>query len=201
MFARSGEMTPPCGYPRRVVRDRSRSSTPAFSHLPIRRSSTPSRTRWLRISRSARGPGPRRTSGCPPRGPTRPFTSVSSPEGRPAPDARRATRPEAVRAVQEVLLVDRFQHHRRPRAAGPCPRRSGYPSGRLSFPSPFGMWTAPHRRRAVATGLRRSSSDWRVPSSCRTPRPSGRLPLAPRPCGCADTHPSAGRHRCGGRAS
>ena len=55
MFASRGEITPPCGVPASGYAKFPSSSTPAFSHFPISRRSTPSRTRRRRnVRRCAR---------------------------------------------------------------------------------------------------------------------------------------------------
>src|ERR1700722_2612655 len=51
MLANRGEITPPCGEPVVGYVTVPSSQTPAFSHLPISRRSTPSRTLRLSISR------------------------------------------------------------------------------------------------------------------------------------------------------
>src|SRR2546427_7967968 len=99
-------MTPPCGVPESGYVTSPSSITPACSHLPIRRSSTPSCTRLRRIVRSC------------------PWSSVSkkAPDvhfEHPAPSHRhhpfaehlqrlvgRPTRSKPVRAVEKILLVD-----------------------------------------------------------------------------------------------
>ena len=89
------------------------SSTPAFSHLPIARRSTPSRT--LLVEEVPQMAVVQMVEELPdvhlehPAATHRPSAACQSVFQRLV---RRAPRPEAVRAVQKVLLVDRFQHHR-----------------------------------------------------------------------------------------
>ena len=111
---------------------------------------------------------------------------------------RRPARPEAVRAVQKVLLVDRFQHHHhRPLKhlvlEGRDPDRARLAPVALRNVHP------PHRRRPVRPGLEAVEQRPRgcPPGSPRTPPPSVRPRPPRRPCACADTPRAATRCRCG----
>src|SRR5919106_2093102 len=121
MFARRGEITAPWGVPRSTVSRRPSSSTPAFSHLPIRRSMRLSPIRcsrnrishsWLMLSKLVLGQAKPDPWECPDVG-------IQDPVDPPPvdPDHERiqrlvlaAPRPEAVGETEEVRLVDGVQH-------------------------------------------------------------------------------------------
>ena len=127
-----------------------------------------------------------------------PFISIVVARGPPTPGGRRSSRPEAVRAVQEVLLVDRFQHHD-DRPLKDLVLEGRDPEGPGLRPEPFGDVHPPHRRCPVRAGLGPVQQRLEVAPQVlcvvlavcpSTPRP--------RPCACAGTPRAASRCRCGG---
>ena len=108
MFASNGEITAPCGVPVSAISILLSSSTPAFSHLRIRRM-----TRWSPIRCSTNWVNPLAYRVEESRN-----VSVQYPVHLSAPDPDRegvqrivlaASRPEGVREPEEVFLVDRVE--------------------------------------------------------------------------------------------
>src|SRR3954465_13339254 len=104
MFERHGEITPPWGDPWVGRCRRPSSRTPAFSHLSIIRRMTPSVTRWSRklveVTLDVDIDAPPHAAAH-----AGAAQSVERLVGG-------AAGPEAIRAGEEVLLVNRLQHHR-----------------------------------------------------------------------------------------
>ena len=125
MFARTGEITAPCGVPRSTSSRRPSSSTPAFSHLPIRRTS---RLSAIRCSRN-------RTSHSQLTELKNARTSASSSPVHPLPIDRGRQR------IQRLMLgYAAAGTHRKSRGSPSRRWRSGFP------PPPAGRSCPPARR-------------------------------------------------------
>src|SRR5580658_2502881 len=118
MFAKSGEITAPCGVPTFVSDHSPSSDTPAFSHFWISRSILGSPTRlwsncsrcpWSRLSKKPRISASRIPVHLLPHNPRR--QRVQSPRNQRGP-RRAPSRPEPIRDTDEVLFVDRVEDRR-----------------------------------------------------------------------------------------
>src|ERR1700676_281547 len=120
MFAKSGEITAPCGVPTFVSDHSPSSDTPAFNHFWISRSILGSPTRlwsncsrcpWSRLSKKPRISASRIQFTF--------FHTIPAVSASSAPRNQRGprgapSRPEPIRDTDEVLFVDRVEdrHHR-----------------------------------------------------------------------------------------
>src|SRR5437867_7137220 len=110
MLARIGESTDPWAVPISGRVNSSPSSTPSCKHLPMSRNSDPSAIRVWSISTSAvRSTLSKKGHDVRLQNPTH-FALMNDPVQGSHGVMGTASGPEAMRAVQEVLLIDRLQH-------------------------------------------------------------------------------------------
>ncbi len=114
---------------------------------------------------------------------------------------RRAPRPEAVRAVEKVLLVDGLQHHRDRALQDLVLEGRDADRSRLRAARPSGCGPAARAAPGTCrTSRGRAATGGCPPGSPRTLARSARPRPWPRPCACVGTLRAASRCRCDVRA-